>query len=801
MSDPGSLVGAVSLTLQMLQGLKWYYSHFRSYHDDIEAVLSRAERIESILSVLQKPVEKFGRDDYELFAEVKNCIRVCEEARVRLKEHQEKISTPEYRQDVLIKKLVLVKKRFAYPFRKETLEDLQKQLDRMLESLQVVLHALHLDTATQHRDQLAKIGTATLNEVARIRRTQSYSIEFLEDVKQQIDQQFNQQSQKLDHLTTAIEGLYQHHRTLPAQSELQDSCDEYLDVVESTKKTLEGCTQAMNRHQVSTRLFSTSKDSIAKLMFLNAQDQYNHDHDTNSAVLLVMDSLLRLLKDGRANVYDITPQGSTIAHASMVSIGMIVSRTDAMWANELLYNTVQSLSEMQVDMNERDNRYRTPLDYLFDRVLTMSRNWDKIALRLCQESPYFSKLKELEYSISVNSIDTKFSFYRIIITGGAHLYDCEISPVMQAIIKRSESDLRIALKNVEQQTEDWQIDLLGAISWTPGLRLLLDYGVDPAYNPAHWITPLDEAIRPDTWHYVIVSSDLDIVQDVASTLHQAFQAQRMKPMYLKRNQRPSYIIDPYDLYMDITSVSISNEMKVKGMQELFAAGFTDLYSKDSDKISLTWGYVASSCWDATNIYCISWLCSKGLKLDAMHPIFKTRSLHLIAEKAVLYTRHTNNTTSRTIDYVCDDSGQPTDEKHLVLHEILSTDLSTAPNMPLTLDEITDIQYTEQKDAQLLEDLLREFEMAWEAYEGSLIEFIDGYWSPRMEEVKRLRDAGSENNLERLQEAGVVFYGPEPHRIEKSKLPKYGSLDWVRYRVDKIMDGTYRVDNRTDWLWI
>ena len=144
MSDPGSLVGAVSLTLQVLQGLKWYYSHFRSYHNDIEAILSHAERIESMLCILRKPVEKLWRDDDELSAEVRDCIRVCEEARTRLIEHQEKISIPEYRQEVLIKKLVLVKKRFAYPFRKDTLEDLQKQLDRMLKSLQVVLQVLHL---------------------------------------------------------------------------------------------------------------------------------------------------------------------------------------------------------------------------------------------------------------------------------------------------------------------------------------------------------------------------------------------------------------------------------------------------------------------------------------------------------------------------------------------------------------------------------------------------------------------------------------------------------------------------------
>lgn len=55
MTDPGSLVGAVSLTLQVVQGLKAYYlNNFKSFHEDADAVVERTERLEAILQLLQK---------------------------------------------------------------------------------------------------------------------------------------------------------------------------------------------------------------------------------------------------------------------------------------------------------------------------------------------------------------------------------------------------------------------------------------------------------------------------------------------------------------------------------------------------------------------------------------------------------------------------------------------------------------------------------------------------------------------------------------------------------------------------
>lgn len=120
------------------------YTEFRSFHDDIDVVIQRTERIEAILHVLERPVEKLWRDDDELSEEVKKCMKLCESAVSKLKFYQEKCSEADHRPEKLRKKLVLVKQRALYPFRKDTLQDLHKQLGWMHDNLQTVLQALGL---------------------------------------------------------------------------------------------------------------------------------------------------------------------------------------------------------------------------------------------------------------------------------------------------------------------------------------------------------------------------------------------------------------------------------------------------------------------------------------------------------------------------------------------------------------------------------------------------------------------------------------------------------------------------------
>jgi len=121
-----------------------------------------------------------------------------------------------------------------------------------------------------------------------------------------------------------------------------------------------------------------------------------------------------------------------------------------------------------------------------------------------------------------------------------------------------------------------------------------------------------------------------------------------------------------------------------------------------------------------------------------------------------------------------------------------------PKLPSSEDEIRDIQYTEAKDLSLLEELLHEFESAWDAAEGEFLDFIDGYWMTRMKEILAEKGQQRVDEVEILKEIGVDVraYGPElPIKLEK----RYRLDEWEKFerRVQAIMDGNRPED---DWLF-
>jgi predicted nuclease with TOPRIM domain len=146
MADAGGIVGTVSLTLQVLQGLKWYYSHFTSYGDDLAAIITRIEHIENNLEILDNTVQrlKHENDAIAAAAAVQTNIISCADVVRKLEECQKKCGEPQNNPATLKRRVILIKKRALYPFRKETLESLQKQLGRLLENLLVIMQALQL---------------------------------------------------------------------------------------------------------------------------------------------------------------------------------------------------------------------------------------------------------------------------------------------------------------------------------------------------------------------------------------------------------------------------------------------------------------------------------------------------------------------------------------------------------------------------------------------------------------------------------------------------------------------------------
>jgi hypothetical protein len=143
MADPGTAVGIISLGLQVLQGLVKFYSHFASFSTEIAAVVQRIEGLCMTLDALDGPVRKVERDD-AISAAVRRCIDTCRSSIRDLEIYRRNCGDTELGASTLEDKLRHVRKRLTFPFRKGTLNDIGRVLDRLQSNLDTVILALQL---------------------------------------------------------------------------------------------------------------------------------------------------------------------------------------------------------------------------------------------------------------------------------------------------------------------------------------------------------------------------------------------------------------------------------------------------------------------------------------------------------------------------------------------------------------------------------------------------------------------------------------------------------------------------------
>jgi hypothetical protein len=118
-----------------------------------------------------------------------------------------------------------------------------------------------------------------------------------------------------------------------------------------------------------------------------------------------------------------------------------------------------------------------------------------------------------------------------------------------------------------------------------------------------------------------------------------------------------------------------------------------------------------------------------------------------------------------------------------------------PRNSLTEEEISKTQEVESKDIALLEELLNEFDGALEAYTGTFLQFIDGYWTRTMNEKRPVKERSSSpiEELEKIRDFGV-FLGPKrpqdtvPGEVEV--VPQLPPLETLQWGLERIMDGSY-----------
>jgi hypothetical protein len=143
MSELGTVISVISLGLQGLNGLTTYYSQFKSFSTEISALVGRIESLHVILSALDVPVRKLKHDGL-ISAAVQQCIDDCQTGINDLEAYRKKCGDvtllPTKKED----RMQLIAKKLLFPFRKSTLEDLGKILDRLQLNLDTTTHALQL---------------------------------------------------------------------------------------------------------------------------------------------------------------------------------------------------------------------------------------------------------------------------------------------------------------------------------------------------------------------------------------------------------------------------------------------------------------------------------------------------------------------------------------------------------------------------------------------------------------------------------------------------------------------------------
>ena len=141
MADPvstaGFAVGAVSLGIQVCQGLVSYYANYKSFDDDIDRIMNKLRGLEETLENLKNGITRFQSANAKEVEDVNKKILSCDDGIYRLQAVLDKCRASPSTNSV--HKFVL---KTLYPFKKTTLyeldasvRDLQGNLDTGLLSL------------------------------------------------------------------------------------------------------------------------------------------------------------------------------------------------------------------------------------------------------------------------------------------------------------------------------------------------------------------------------------------------------------------------------------------------------------------------------------------------------------------------------------------------------------------------------------------------------------------------------------------------------------------------------------------
>ncbi|KAK8124413.1 uncharacterized protein PG998_000172 [Apiospora kogelbergensis] len=169
MADPlsvaGSVVGIISLGIQVTQSLFDYYTALRSQYSDAAHTAKRLDSLAGLLERLHHHCEnrKFRADEADSIRRIESLIQECQEFVQELQDEADKFK--ETATTSIQSAVKITARRVAYPFRKSTLEKLDEDISEITDRLKLALQILQQEVIDRVQDGVQ--NTKALLELVR----------------------------------------------------------------------------------------------------------------------------------------------------------------------------------------------------------------------------------------------------------------------------------------------------------------------------------------------------------------------------------------------------------------------------------------------------------------------------------------------------------------------------------------------------------------------------------------------------------------------------------------------------------
>ncbi|KAJ4346579.1 uncharacterized protein N0V89_010510 [Didymosphaeria variabile] len=365
--------------------------------------------------------------------------------------------------------------------------------------------------------------------------------------------------------------------------------------------------------------------------------------------------------------------------------------------------------------------------------------------------------------------------------------DCLDGPLVRAVTIRNELEVQLILQAPKDLLSEANPDfsIWRALSWPRGLELFISHGfldkdeylemlkaaMHCRYTASMAVLLRSPWFNYETWPVALSTGNTEFMTLIATSLyHEHKRELNQSNMFLSRAAQPdpNYCASLYTAEAMLSSRD--GKMTVEAARILHEAGFPYADVNHLQRgTPLCYHAAKSNCTIDNYLRLMSWFVSYGADITATHPTWKTMLLHLIAERITLFCLQ----AQEVLDY---DRQEATNR---------SNSLSTRP---LSNEDIDDIRYAEQQDTHIFELLVEEFNKAWEATQGNIMDFMHGHWSARMITILEERNSlGMEEELQKLEAIGVTVATCEAPLSDSGKVECSCDLAWFQAQVDTILN--------------